>query len=545
MSSTRTRLYLAAALIVALARTPALTAQNVIARSTRYEDLVTLFQQWREFQKPRLVDGVPDYTRNAMALQQRELPGWQRRLADIDPTSWSVSQQVDYQLVRAEMNGLDFDHRVIRPWEKNPAFYTYVFPSQSDQPAREGHYALGGLEVWTYRFPLDAASAVEVSKKLRAVPVLLDQARTNLTGNGRDLWVRGVDAFKAQSATLAALEQRAAGNAQVVADARAAREATDRFAAWVGQQAANKTGQSGIGVDNYNWYLKNVTLVPYTWEEQVALFRRELARSWTALKLEEHRNRNLPPLEVVGSQEEHTRKFNAAVSDYMKFLRDNLVLTVKDYMEPAMRARIGRYNERRPLEFFSQVDYRDPMIMRTHGFHWFDLARMEHEPHPSPIRRGPLLYNIFTGRTEGLATAWEEMMLLAGMFDTRPRTRELINILVAQRAARGLGDLMMHANRSTLDEAAKFASMWTPRNWLSESGTTLWHEQHLYLQQPTYGTSYIIGKIELENLMAERARQLGEDFTLRRFMDELTATGLIPVSLIRWELTGHNEGPWK
>jgi hypothetical protein len=524
MSSTRTRLYLAAALIVALARTPALTAQNVIARSTRYEDLVTLFQQWREFQKPRLVDGVPDYTRNAMALQQRELPGWQRRLADIDPTSWSVSQQVDYQLVRAEMNGLDFDHRVIRPWEKNPAFYTYVFPSQSDQPAREGHYALGGLEVWTYRFPLDAASAVEVSKKLRAVPVLLDQARTNLTGNGRDLWVRGVDAFKAQSATLAALEQRAAGNAQVVADARAAREATDRFAAWVGQQAANKTGQSGIGVDNYNWYLKNVTLVPYTWEEQVALFRRELARSWTALKLEEHRNRNLPPLEVVGSQEEHTRKFNAAVSDYMKFLRDNLVLTVKDYMEPAMRARIGRYNERRPLEFFSQVDYRDPMIMRTHGFHWFDLARMEHEPHPSPIRRGPLLYNIFTGRTEGLATAWEEMMLLAGMFDTRPRTRELINILVAQRAARGLGDLMMHANRSTLDEAAKFASMWTPRNWLSESGTTLWHEQHLYLQQPTYGTSYIIGKIEL---------------------DELTATGLIPVSLIRWELTGHNEGPWK
>jgi hypothetical protein len=33
--------------------------------------------------------------------------------------------------------------------------------------------------------------------------------------------------------------------------------------------------------------------------------------------------------------------------------------------------------------------------MRTHGYHWFDKARMAHDPHPDPIRSGPLLYNIF------------------------------------------------------------------------------------------------------------------------------------------------------
>ena len=32
-----------------------------------YEDLVALFEEWREFQKPRVVDGVPDYTAAAMA----------------------------------------------------------------------------------------------------------------------------------------------------------------------------------------------------------------------------------------------------------------------------------------------------------------------------------------------------------------------------------------------------------------------------------------------------------------------------------------------
>ena len=47
------------------------------------------------------------------------------------------------------MNGLDFDHRVLRPWANDPAFYVTVFASESDQPAREGHYARGSLELWS------------------------------------------------------------------------------------------------------------------------------------------------------------------------------------------------------------------------------------------------------------------------------------------------------------------------------------------------------------------------------------------------------------
>ena len=35
--------------------------------ASRYEDLAALFSEWRAFQKPRVVDGVPDYTANAMA----------------------------------------------------------------------------------------------------------------------------------------------------------------------------------------------------------------------------------------------------------------------------------------------------------------------------------------------------------------------------------------------------------------------------------------------------------------------------------------------
>ena len=66
------------------------------------------------------------------------------------------------------------------------------------------------------------------------------------------------------------------------------------------------------------------------------------------------------------------------------------------------------------------------------------------------------------------------MMMHAGLFDGKPRTRELIWILLAQRAARAIGGLMLHSNEFTMEEAVQFASEWTPRGWLPEDGNTVW-----------------------------------------------------------------------
>ena len=130
----------------------------------------------------------------------------------------------------------------------------------------------------------------------------------------------------------------------------------------------------------------------------------------------------------------------------MAFLSDREILT--DHRPTSIRrcAPASASTAPGPREFFSEVDYRDPEVMRTHGYHWFDKAQMAHRPNPSAIRRGALLYNIFNTRTEGHATGWEELMMQAGMFDARPRTRELVYILVAERAARALGELFMQAN---------------------------------------------------------------------------------------------------
>jgi len=519
---------------------PAPAPDGKTASSTsRSDDLLALFKEWRAFQQPKRVNGVPDYSAPAMAIQQKDLAGFQRRLAAIDPSGWPIPQQVDYHIVRAEMNGLDFDHRVLKPWANNPGFYVTVFLSESDQPAREGPFATGAVDVWRHAFPLSAQASAEIAAGLAAVPGLLQQAKGNLVGKQKDIWTYGTAEIKGQSEALATLESRLTGNEiDLKAAIERAKAATDELAAWLESQSSSRSEPSGIGVENYDWYLKNVQLLPYTWHDELVLMERELARSTSFLALAEHRNARLPVQEPIASAEEHARRFSEAITEYMKFLTDTDVLTIRPGMDAALRARIGRFNPG-PREFFGEVDSRDPMVMRTHGYHWFDKDWLATVGHTSPIRQGALLYNIFNTRTEGFATAFEELMMKAGMFDTRPRTFELIFILVAERAARAIGDLKMHSNEFTLEQAAEFTSANTPRGWLSLKGNLVRGEQHLYLQQPGYGTSYVIGKLEVDKLIAERQRQLGSQFSLRRFMDEFNAASpLVPISLMRWELTG-------
>jgi uncharacterized protein (DUF885 family) len=109
--------------------------------------------------------------------------------------------------------------------------------------------------------------------------------------------------------------------------------------------------------------------------------------------------------------------------------------------------------------------------------------------------------------------------------------------MLAQRAARATSGLMLHGNEFEMEEAVAFAGKWTPRGWLPD-GELVRGEQQLYLRQPGYGTSYVAGKVQIEELLAEVALQDGADFTVKDFFDRFYATGVIPVVLTRWEMTG-------
>ncbi|MCG8607315.1 hypothetical protein MJD09_20325, partial [bacterium] len=399
------------------------------------------------------------------------------------------------------------------------------------------HHAL--VELWTYSFPLSKADESKLAMELRTITPLLEQARTNLTGNARELWIGGIINLRNQASNLSKLESKTRESGREFKDAlRKALTATQSFVGWLESQSASKTGLSGIGKENYTWHLRNVHLVPLSWQEEVDLLKRELARAHASLRLEEQRNRKLPPLQAISSPEEFDRRAQESVTKFMAFLKEKESLPIRSFMDSALRAQIGQFVPEDKRNFFVTAIHYEPNTLNTHFYHWWDLARMRETPHSSPIRRNALLYNIWDSRAEGLATAFEEMMMHAGLFDDNPRVREIVWIMLAQRAARGLGSLYAQANEFTLQEARNFHVKWTPRGWMREDLDLLGFEQLLYMRQPGYGSCYVTGKYLVERLIAERSNQLGDNFNMSNFFTELNAAGVIPMSLIRWQMTG-------
>ena len=512
-------------------------------KSTTYQQLVDLFKGWREFQRPPMNEGVPDYSVNAMRKQYEELKSWQQKLQDFDTSGWPIKHQVDWYILYAEMNGLDFDHRVLRTWERDPAFYKTLWMERSDVPGHEGPTHAAIIDVWKYQFPLTGKAKESFINQLHVITPLNEAAKVNLTGNAKDLWIAGIRDIKTQSRDLASIltQPGVSDQPDLVATINEAIQSTDNLVIWLEQESASKTGPSGVGKENYTWYQQNVHLVPLTWEDEVMLLKREIARAWTALKLEEHRNRNLPEIKAADTPEAFAALTERSAKSLLNFLENDDIVTVKEYFEPALREHLGGFVPSDKRNFFIITLHHDPRPLYSHFYHWFELARMDMEPHASEIRRGPLLYNIFDSRNEGTATAVEEMFMQAGLYNDDPRVKEIVYIMIAQRAARGLGSLYAHANEMTMEQAGKIHSEYTPRGWMKTEKELLLFEQHLYLRQPGYGTSYITGKYLLENTMAEFARMKEtqqQPFHVKDFFDQLNAVGCIPTSLGHWEMTG-------
>ena len=109
----------------------ALGGFTVVAQQERlpkdYQKLVELFSDWREFESPPLLNGAPNYTTDRFKEDRKAFRVLQKRLNKINIDRWPVPQQTDWHIVQAEMNGYDFNYRVLKPWERDPAFYQTIW----------------------------------------------------------------------------------------------------------------------------------------------------------------------------------------------------------------------------------------------------------------------------------------------------------------------------------------------------------------------------------------------------------------------------------
>ena len=533
----------------------AATTPPTISATQGSPAIAELFSEWRAFVKPRIAAGVPDYSTAAMARTAAALPRWQARLTALDRRGWDVQAQNDYRLIEAEMNALDFNLRVLKPWARDPSFYQTVFGEESDVPAHEGPSAQPNIDLFAFDWPLSKGDDAKLTVLIGAIPKMLADARVNLAaGTAHDLWAYGDRTFVEQSSVLAELEAGtlsmrtleghrtatiAGASPQLIAAIRAARTASDDFARWVAAQAPGKTGPSGVGKENYNWYMAHVTLDPHDWDEQVVLLQRELDRALASLRLEETRNRALPPIAEITDPAAYRVMARAKTAKFNDFMVATGLMPDKPYFRAAMLAQTSDYVPPAKRNFFDNGTALDPLPLLSHSSHWIELARIKHEPHPDPVRDVAPLFNIFADRSEGFATAIEEIVMQAGLYDDIPHGREIVWTMLANRAARGLASLHVQANEMTLAEAGRFHAQWTPRHWSDPKSKLVGFEQLLYLRQPGYGPSYIIGKLQLDALFAQashRADTSGRPFVLGDVFAQIMRSGIMPPALIAKEM---------
>lgn len=508
-----------------------------------WDDLVALDAELTALRRPERRDGVPQFGADAMAARLDATSDVQRRLQGIDASSWSVAGKVDYLLVWAKANGMEFEGRVIRPWQKDPILYL-------DQIRRVPYVDL----------PLSGAAEARWRQSLAAVPQTLRQAEANLTeptGELADLAIFHLDNFDGVGQGQPYRDDPPDGTigwfrdlCTRVADSQpdnadlctAALDAVVQYRDWLAAERSAMPSSAGIGTENLDWYFRNVRLLPYGVSEIVLLGKREFHRYRAAYEIVRNRNRDLPELALTRTREQHQARTREAERQIRALIQEQGLLTFPEDMPEAFdtdtfwspRALTDRH-------FWEELQFRNALNNHIHASipgHRFDglLARAI----DNPIRRG---YGD-SSRAEGWATYIEEMFVLAGLTRDIPRADELFYVALMKRASRIFAETSMHAGAFTLAEANRYLIDFVP--YMEENLGR--YDLEGYLRRPGSGSGYIIGKIQIEQLLAEQALELGDRFDLGAFHDDILSRGMIPLTLIRWEMTGADDevrGLWR
>ena len=515
------------------------------AGSGTYPDLVVLLDEFLDWKDPQgssprqiirdvagqAIEPVPDFSEAALAERRAQMQRFQVRIEDMNVAAWDRARQVDYLAVRSRLDQEDFILNRFRPWSRDPGFYVDRM-----------------LRVTFTELPVEGEARDELLARLRAIPVLVAQARSRLdevAADYADLAILnltradGVGHGYPYRATPPAgvlgwyddFAERAAAQPDLLPDIRAARSAVAGFHDWLVENRPGWTDRGGVGKPAFDWYLRHVKLMPWTSDELVLLGRRELDRLWAAYALERHRNRDLPELEPASSAAEYQARIDATDRHIRAFLRNQEIITVPDD--------IGVLDTNAPWivrpggrNFWEEIQFRDPHPDHLHAVipgHRFDGILADRDDHPVRSK----IYS--AARVEGWATYLEEAMLQAGLFAEYPRVRELIQIFGIFRAARVPADVWLQAGEKSVSEVVDY---WLERvPYLDEDVARV--DAEIYLRRPPgYGIGYTIGTLQVQRLLADLKRQQGEDFELRAFHDTLMQSGRLPLSLLRWEMTG-------
>jgi len=498
---------------------------------------------------------VTNYSRKSVRSEVAKLKKFETRLYKYKNSKLTQENKISRQLLKSNLDLALYDLSRIKWHTKNPYLYIneavnsvyFLLLSQQTSPGEQ---------------------AQNILARMKTIPDLFVQARGNLKSPppvyielAREMIITGLDFFNSVRIDLSKQFPELANEINNAADRIIlSLNEYDNFLANISPGAEDSYA---IGKSDFDYKLKHEYFIDFDSDSLLKIGQtlfEEADSAYKAYDLWLVANEPEDSVFVPGSikKQDVLDYYNWEVDQVKQFLKSEDILTIPEDIgeckivetPEVFRSVIGGIAYQMPGAFNSdQTGYfyvsPIPDNLNDEDRDYYYRRMYQHRFKGSVVHEaftGHHVQSQFAGRNnsdlrkwqenncliEGWALYSEEMMYQNGLYGNDKQAYLRILGGIRFRAARIILDVKLHTGQISREEAV---------NWLVE----IWggyekfarSEINRYTLSPTYQMSYLIGKIEVLELLDDYKKKMGDSFSLKDFHDRLLAEGSIQFSLIR------------
>jgi uncharacterized protein (DUF885 family) len=466
---------------------------------------------------------------------------------------WPKDDRIDWLLFRAQLEGYDFNNRVLQSETRDPQ--TYV-----------GECSTGIFSLLKKEYDAPRTRALAATERLKQMPAMLALGERNLQKPVKLFARLAIDSARSidplfNDSLMTLARDLAPNEREALVKARdAALVAIHGFADRLERRLPSMVDFAPMGTANYNYYLKHILLLPLDSEQVAMLGRAELARYRALESLlpdpsladpDPARSKNIPP-----DQASFLAAYESREQEMISFMKEHKLVTIPDYLgrfeirqlpeafkptspggfmnppgvydkDPSGFFFIPTYNPQ-SKNFYIRAAIEDPRPILGHeGIpgHFMQISIANHLPNEIRRQHGDGVF------VEGWALYGEEMLMRTGLYPENSAAQGQILRLSRYRSARIGVDVNLHTGKWTFEQAVQYFMEGGGLDREAAEG-----EAAGAASSPTQKISYIVGKWQIMNLLGRYRDKAGANFRLGQFHDDLIKNGSLPISIVEWIL---------
>jgi hypothetical protein len=531
------------------------------------ENLGVEFWNWRTLQQPRSHDDIPRLERitnwkpawsaSDVKKYKTDILDFEHRwraieVGSVDNIKVSKASWIDYQLIGSAIHRVYWELDYLKVWQEQPRFYI-------DQ-------TVGVLFDLLLPLKINEEIIKDAIFTLESTSEILKSGVDNLSGQAVKAYaIVAIDLLKDIDNQLRTVKKELlkftpAGLASKLEDSiEGAIQALIEFREWLNLNLSSFKPIVAIGKKNYEWFFKNVALVPFSTHELNLIGELEWDRAVVLEQISLNKNKSIPVPPIPSTDLDQVLNEAKAETQVRSFYEEQGILsqpkTLKHYLNaplPTYLAPIkwlgvtddltgpSRVDEdgysyvpkpHNDLPYFYAANARDTRAGIVHeGAHYQQLAMAWR--HERVLRR----YYYDSGVNEGIAFYNEELLLSAGLFDDAVHTQTVMYNFMKLRAMRVIVDVGLATGKLDIPSATDYLEKKVPMDH-----QTAYEEAVFFSSSPGQALTYQIGKTQILKLFSDVVsdrKAKSDKFDMKEFHDYLWKNGKVPLSLLRWEYLG-------